>query len=224
MVPNFHNPTGLTYTEENRKNVAAILSAYKIILIEDDPYGELRFSGRRIPSFYNRLPEKTILLGSFSKIVVPSFRLGWIVAPPSIMEKLVVAKQASDLHSNYFCQRVIHQYVTDYDLDEHIQKIIRVYERQKQAMVQAIEKYFPREVRFTKPEGGMFLWVTLPEKLSAMDLFNLAIEKKVAFVPGNPFYVRPQAPNTLRLNFSCTKEEIIVEGIRRLAEAIKSCL
>jgi len=220
-VPNFQNPSGITYTEENRKQVADILRSTRTMLIEDNPYGDLRFEGNEKTSFAALAPENTILLGSFSKTIVPAFRLGWVVAPDHIMEKLVIAKQAADLHSNYFAQRVIHQYLCDYDLDKHIAKIIKLYKSQKQAMMSSIEKYFPEGVKYTNPEGGMFLWGSLPNNLSAMKLFEAAIKDKVAFVPGDPFYVDNQITNTFRLNYTSADEPTIEEGIKRLAHAIR---
>ena len=223
-VPNFQNPSGISYTNENRQAVAQCLSKTKTLLIEDNPYGDLRFSGEEKQSFKALLPEQTILLGSFSKTVVPSFRLGWIVAPKALMEKLVIAKQAGDLHSNYFCQRVLHRFLQDNDLKAHIEKIIAVYGKQKAVMEKAIERYFPKQVTYLNPEGGMFLWVTLPEKLSATTLFDKAIEQKVAFVPGDPFYVKKRGLNTLRLNFSSVDPDIIEEGIKRLGTVLHQLL
>ncbi|MGA3085607.1 MAG: PLP-dependent aminotransferase family protein [Thermodesulfobacteriota bacterium] len=223
-VPNFQNPSGISYSEENRKEIARILKDKKTILIEDDPYGELRFLGKNKPSFYQLIPENTVLLGSFSKIVVPSFRIGWIVAKDEIMEKLIVAKQASDLHTNYFGQRIIMQYLKDNDINEHIAKIRQAYGRQREAMVSAIREHFPKETQYTQPEGGMFLWITLPEGLSAMAVFNEAVKRKVAFVPGDPFYVNKTEVNTLRLNFSSVDEETIRIGIERLGEVLKDMM
>jgi 2-aminoadipate transaminase len=140
------------------------------------------------------------------------------------MDKLIIAKQASDLHTNYFIQRAIYQYLTDNDLDKHIDKIKKVYNSQRQAMVKSIEKYFPADVSYTHPEGGMFLWVTLPKGVSSMELFDLAIKDKVAFVPGNPFYINKDETNTLRLNFSCVDEETIETGIKRLGKSIEKLL
>jgi 2-aminoadipate transaminase len=176
------------------------------------------------PSFYQLIPENTVLLGSFSKTVVPSFRIGWIVAGNKIMEKLVIAKQASDLHTNYFGQRIIHQYLKDNDIDEHINKIRQAYGRQRDAMVTAIQDYFPAETSFTHPEGGMFLWIILPERLSAMEVFREAIKQKVAFVPGDPFYVNRSNVNTLRLNYSSVDEETIRTGIKRLGNVLKAMI
>ena len=223
-VPNFQNPSGITYTEENRKAVADIIRGTRTFVIEDNPYGDLRFEGEEKTSFAGLIPDNTILLGSFSKTIVPAFRLGWIVAPDHIMEKLVIAKQAADLHSNYFAQRVIYQYLCDYDLDEHIDKIIALYRSQKQAMMTSIEKHFPEDVKYTNPEGGMFLWASLPNNLSAMKLFDAAIEDKVAFVPGDPFYVDNQTTNAFRLNYTSADEATIDDGIQRLAHAIKQII
>ena len=223
-VPNFQNPSGISYSEKNRREVARILKDKKTILVEDDPYGELRFLGEDKSSFHKLIPENTVLLGSFSKIVVPSFRIGWVVARTEIMEKLVIAKQASDLHTNYFGQRIILQYLKDNDIDAHINKIRQAYGRQRDAMVTAIREYFPEETQYTQPEGGMFLWITLPERLSAMEVFEKAISRKVAFVPGDPFYVNRRHVNTLRLNYSSVDEETIRIGIKRLGEALKAML
>jgi len=220
-VPNFQNPSGITYTDANRKQVADILRGTRTMLIEDNPYGDLRFEGSEKASFASLIPDNTILLGSFSKTIVPSFRLGWVVAPDPIMEKLVIAKQAADLHSNYFAQRVIYQYLCDNDLDAHVNQIISLYKAQKQAMISSIETYFPEDVNYTSPEGGMFLWGALPHNFSAMKLFDAAIKDKVAFVPGEPFYVNNQVSNTFRLNYTSADEETIEEGIKRLSNAIK---
>ncbi len=219
-VPNFQNPGGITYSESCRLDMAAAIEGSTTLLIQDDPYGDLRFAGKPKSNFYQHLPNNTILLGTFSKIVAPALRIGWLVAPDAIMQKLIIAKQASDLHTDYLSQRIIHQYLLDNDVDDHIAEITRVYGRQRQAMVDAIEAHFPPDVRYTKPDGGMFLWVTLPEGLSSMALFDIAIGDKVAFVPGNPFYVRPHDANTLRLNYSCVDEATIEIGIKRLAAAI----
>ncbi|MBN8222959.1 MAG: PLP-dependent aminotransferase family protein [Spirochaetes bacterium] len=219
-VPNFQNPSGISYDDTTRRAVADILRAHRTFFIEDDPYGELRFRGKDQPSFRHYIPEQTILLGSFSKIVVPSFRLGWIVAPAKIMERLVVAKQAADLHTNFFCQKIIHRYLTTNDVDVHIATIRAAYGRQCDAMLQAMRKYFPPGVSFTEPEGGMFIWATLPEGQVALQLFDKAIQNNVAFVPGNPFYVTPGEYRTMRLNFSCVDPGTINAGIQRLGAII----
>lgn len=220
-VPNFQNPSGISYSDANRRAVADLMRDTSCLLIQDDPYGDLRFSGTRKVSFKQILPAQTVLLGSFSKTVAPALRLGWLVAPPPIMDKLIIAKQASDLHTDNLAQRILHRYLCDNDLDAHIATIIRQYGKQKEAMITAIKDYFPADVHYTNPEGGMFLWVTLPAGMSSMALFEAAIQQKVAFVPGTPFYVDRKDSSTLRLNFSCSDEPTIVEGIKRLGDSIK---
>jgi len=223
-VPNFQNPSGITWSDEKRREIADVLSLSKTVLIEDDPYGDLRFIGKPQQSMKKYLEKNTVLLGSFSKIFTPSFRLGWIAAPKSIYEKVLVAKQAADLHTNYFSQRVLFDYLCNNDIDKHIATILSVYRNQREAMVNAIKKYFPEEVEFTEPEGGMFLWVKLPRHINSLELFDIAIKDKVAFVPGDPFYPSNPDKFTMRLNFSCVDEATITKGIERLAGAIKSVM
>jgi 2-aminoadipate transaminase len=220
-VPNFQNPSGISYSAEKRKKTAQILNDYHTIFVEDDPYGELRFSGKDLPSLKSFKEDNIILLGSFSKIVAPAFRLGWLCAGNNTMEKIITAKQAADLHTNYFSQRVVYQHLIDNPLDEHIIKIRKMYKAQCEAMIAAIKQYLPGEVHCTSPEGGMFLWATLPEDICALKLFDIAIKEKVAFVPGDPFYVDEDNVNTLRLNYSCENEQSIEEGIKRLAKSIE---
>ncbi|MBV4425167.1 PLP-dependent aminotransferase family protein [Clostridium tyrobutyricum] len=220
-VPNFQNPSGTTYSEKNRKAAADILKKYDTILIEDDPYGELRFIGEDLQPIKTYLGDKSVMLGSFSKIVAPAMRLGWICAKSEIMEKLITAKQAADLHTNYYSQRVVHQFLMDNDIEDHIKKIRKLYKGQRDCMVSMIERYFPEGIKSTKPEGGMFLWVTLPEGISSLELFDLAAKENVAFVPGDPFYVNVKGSNTLRLNYTNSDEKSIEEGIKRLSRAIR---
>ncbi|HBE78617.1 MAG TPA: aspartate aminotransferase [Firmicutes bacterium] len=225
-IPNFQNPSGISYSAHKRQAVAELIAKSDTVLVEDDPYGELRFMGEEFPLIHKYLAEadwdKSILLGSFSKIVAPGIRLGWICAANEIMDKLIIAKQASDLHSNFLAQRILYQYLLDNDLDGHIVRIRNAYKQQRDLMVQMIAKYFPAEVQYTKPEGGMFLWVTLLQYISTMELFEKALKEKVAFVPGEAFYTDGTGKNTLRLNFSNSDPEKISEGIKRLAQAIKS--
>ncbi len=220
-VPNFQNPSGITYSDEVRKKTAELVESTDVILVEDDPYGELRFLGADERSLKAYAPHNTVLLGTFSKIVAPSFRIGWIAARPDIMEKLIVAKQATDLHTNYVGQRIIHRHLEDHDLEAHIAKIREAYGRQRGAMVEAIREHFPEGVSFTEPEGGMFLWITLPGGISSLKVFDRAIREKVAFVPGNPFYVSSGDVSTMRLNFSSVDEETIRTGIERLGRVIR---
>lgn len=224
IVPNFQNPSGISYSDEKRKEIADTIKNHNMFLVEDDPYGQLRFEGESHPGMAYYCPDQTIMLGTFSKTVVPSFRIGWMVAPDHIMEKVIVAKQAADLHTNSFSQMVLHEYLTNHHPENHIKKICDVYGKQCKAMVQAMVDYFPENVTFTRPKGGMFLWVTLPDKMSSLDLFNRAIKKNVAFVPGNPFYIDKKETSDMRLNFSCSNEEQIYTGIKTLSEAIKDSL
>jgi 2-aminoadipate transaminase len=219
-IPNFQNPTGITYSKNKREKIGDIFNENKTLLVEDNPYGEIRFIGEDLPSIKNYI-EKSVLLGSFSKTVSPGMRLGWIVADNEIMNHLITAKQASDLHSNYLTQMIVHRYLTGYDIENHIQHIRNMYRRQRDCMVDMIKRYFPSDVKYTKPEGGMFLWVTLPDGMSSMELFEIAIKENVAFVPGEAFYSNNPETNTLRLNFSNSNEKKIEEGIKRLGHAIK---
>lgn len=225
-IPDFQNPTGLTYSAENRERIYEILKDQNVVLIEDDPYGELRFDGERLPYIgAGKLPN-SILLGTFSKIVTPGMRTGFIISEnKELLKHISIAKEASDLHTNIFSQYLIWDYLKQNDLDMHIAKIKALYQKQAQAMMEAMDKYFPSTVKYTKPHGGMFLWVTLPDGISAMSLFPKALEKKVAFVPGDPFYIGIENANTMRLNYTNADCETIEEGIRRLGELLKElCL
>jgi 2-aminoadipate transaminase len=220
-VPNYQNPTGLTYSSENRKKIARILSGYQTILIEDDPYGDLCFDGKRLPYIASEGLTNSVLFGSFSKIITPGMRIGWICTKSKeLMKHLVTAKQATDLHTNIFSQYLICDYLKHNDLDTHILEIRRLYKEQSSAMLNAIDRYFPKEVQVTRPNGGMFLWATLPEGISSMDLFDRAIKKKVSFVPGTPFYTSGTSFSTLRLNYTNSSTEMIEEGIKRIAQVI----
>ena len=221
-VPNFQNPTGITYSAEKRFAICDLLSRYEAALIEDDPYGELRFHGTPLPYIgAGKLPN-SILLGTFSKTVTPGMRLGFIITKNrELMKHLVTAKQASDLHTNIFSQYVIHDYLVNNAYADHVKNIIALYREQAFAMVDAMQKYFPPNVSYTKPDGGMFLWVTLPQGSSALELFPKALEKNVAFVPGDPFYTAKTNVNTLRLNFTNSTPEAITEGIKRLGTLLQ---
>lgn len=220
-VPNFQNPTGLTYTKERREEVFEAVKDQDVIFIEDDPYGELRFTGEHLPYIAAGKMTNSVVLGSFSKTVTPGMRLGYILTKNhELLNHVETAKQATDLHTNIFGQYILHQYLTMNKYDKHVEKIIALYKTQADAMLAAMEKYFPPYVKYTKPEGGMFVWVTLPEGVNALDKFSEAMEKKVAFVPGNPFYTDRESVNTLRLNYTNATPEIIEEGIKRLAEIL----
>ena len=220
-VPNFQNPTGLTYTKERREEVFEAVKDQDVIFIEDDPYGELRFTGEHLPYIAAGKMTNSVVLGSFSKTVTPGMRLGYILTKNhELLNHVETAKQATDLHTNIFAQYILHRYLTTNEYNAHVEKIIALYKTQADAMLAAMEKYFPSYVKYTTPEGGMFVWVTLPEGVNALDKFSEAMEKKVAFVPGNPFYTDRESVNTLRLNYTNATPEIIEEGIKRLAEIL----
>jgi len=223
-VPNFQNPSGLTYSLEARRAVAEALRISDALFVEDDPYGELRFSGEDLPPVTAFCSQDAFMLGTFSKIAAPGLRLGWVVADEKSLPKLVTAKQASDLHCSTLVQRILARYLADNDLDAHIAVIRAAYKAQRDLMVTHIKEEFPSEVTCTEPQGGMFLWVTLPEGCSAFDLFDLCIKEKVAFVPGEPFFVDGGGARTMRLNFSNADPEHIGEGISRMARGIKTLL
>jgi 2-aminoadipate transaminase len=220
-IPNFQNPTGISYTQKKREELGRLFNENSTVFVEDNPYGEIRFMGKDLPPVMSYL-ENSVLLGSFSKIVSPGMRMGWIVADNEVMNHLVTAKQASDLHSNFLMQMIVYRYLTGYDVETHLKKIRELYRIQRDCMVSMIKKYFPSDVKYTKPEGGMFLWVTLPDGMSSMELFKVAVDENVAFVPGEAFYSDNPELNTLRLNFSNSNEKKIEEGIKRLGSAIKS--
>lgn len=221
-IPNFQNPTGLTYSAENRRRIFEILKDSGVVLIEDDPYGELRFNGERQPYIgAGKLPN-SILLGTFSKTVTPGMRTGYIISEnKELLKYISTAKEASDLHTNIFSQYLIWDYLKNNDWDVHIARITALYQKQAQAMIDAMGQYFPATVQYTKPHGGMFLWVTLPQGVNAMSLLPKALEKKVAFVPGAPFYTGGENTNTMRLNYTNADCETIAEGIHRLGDLLK---
>lgn len=223
-VPNFQNPTGLTYSVEKRKALCALLNRYSAYLIEDDPYGQLKFEGEVYPYIGSFGLKKSVLFGTISKIITPGMRLGWICTKDrELMQHLVTAKQAADLHSNIFAQYAVYDYLMNHELNEHIGKIKTLYKEQSDAMLQAMKDFFPDTVTYTMPKGGMFVWGSLPEGKSSLELFDRAMKEKVAFVPGNPFYVDDQKPvPTFRLNYTNSEPEVIREGIRRLGKLMES--
>ncbi|MBQ2645072.1 PLP-dependent aminotransferase family protein [bacterium] len=223
VVPNFQNPTGISYSKEKRDKLYDIIKKNNFLLIEDDPYGELRFEGEPLPYIAAGDTQNSVLLGSFSKTITPGMRLGYMITKNDDIRIAVnTAKEAADLHTNIFAQYVIWDYLINNDFDAHIQKIKNLYKIQSTAMIEAIKEFFPQNIKYTIPQGGMFLWVTLPEGLSSMKLFDIAIKNKVAFVPGDPFYVAEKNVNALRLNYTNASPETIKTGIKRLGEILKN--
>jgi 2-aminoadipate transaminase len=217
-VPNFQNPSGLTYSKEKRETLHRLTRKYNCILVEDDPYGDLKFDGNPYGYISKNEFEGSILLGSFSKTVTPGMRSGFmVIRNPELRRRINTAKEAADLHSNVFSQFILWDYLTNNDVQEHILRIRELYRSQSNAMITAMEEFFPEGVSFTRPEGGMFIWVTLPEGMIALDLFEKSRKENVVFVPGDPFYIDGRAANTMRLNYTNCGEETITEGIKRLA-------
>lgn len=234
LLPNFQNPTGCTLSLERRHKVVEMAYRYGVPIVEDDPYGQLRFEGEHLPSVvaldHIRTNHNTcysgnvIYLSTFSKTLAPGLRLGWVIAPEEVIRKLVQAKQGTDLHTPTFNQILAHEVSRGGFLDNHVKLIRQVYHERRDTMLEALEEHMPEGVRWSRPQGGLFLWVTIPEHLTTTDLLKKAIEKKVAFVPGGPFYPNGGGHNTMRLNFSYSKPEMINEGISRMGQALKEML
>ncbi len=231
ILPNFQNPGGTTLSRSRRDELVKLSDKYGIPIIEDDPYGQLRYEGEHIPPLV--VLDRTnlqrdngyrlgnvIYLSTFSKVMAPGLRLGWIVAPPDVITHLVQLKQSTDLHTSTFNQMVAYEVAKDGFLDEHVKLIRRVYGERRDAMLEALHNYFPPEVTWTHPKGGLFLWVTLPPGIDTMKLLDTALRQDVAFVPGDPFFPGGDTGSHMRLNFSNAQPEQIREGIRRLSIAV----
>jgi 2-aminoadipate transaminase len=221
-LPNFQNPTGRSLSVERRQELVETCARLNLPLIEDDPYGALSYSGQPSPKMVAMNPEGVIYMGSFSKVLTPGIRLGYVVAPLPMVRRLELAKQAADLHTAQLTQMVVHEVVKDGFLDKHIPTIRELYGNQCKAMLDAMDQHFPKEATWTKPDGGMFIWVELPKHINAMELLDEAIKNKIAFVPGAPFYANEPATNTLRLSFVTVPPERIRAGIEVLGKLIKA--
>jgi|HubBroStandDraft_4_1064222.scaffolds.fasta_scaffold00290_9 2-aminoadipate transaminase len=231
VLPNFQNPGGVTLSEDRRRQLVWLSDKYGIPIIEDDPYGQLRYEGEHIKPLVvldrmNVLRDdgyhlgNVIYLSTFSKVLAPGLRLGWIVAPPDVITRLVQLKQSADLHTSTFTQMVAYEVAKDGFMDEHVKTIRQCYKERSDAMLAALSDFFPPEVKWTHPQGGLFLWVTLPDGVDCMRLFDEAIRHDVAFVPGQPFFAEGDVGSHMRLNFSNATPEMIREGIRRLSIAV----
>ena len=231
-LPNFQNPSGVTLSLARRHELIRLADHYGAPIIEDDPYGQLRYEGDHLPSLVaidaqaratDGAPYtgNIIYLSTFSKILAPGLRLAWIVAPAEVILKLVQAKQGADLHTSTFSQMLAHDVARGGFLDQHAKVIRATYGARRDAMLKALETHFPPEVTWTRPQGGLFLWATFPEYIDAADLLQAAVKEKVAFVPGTSFFADGTGRNTARLNFSYCNEKTIEEGIYRLSVAVK---
>jgi 2-aminoadipate transaminase len=231
VLPNFQNPTGATMSLERRKRLVELADRYGVPIIEDDPYGQLRFEGEHLPAV-EVLDSRTraangcysgnvIYLSTFSKLLAPGLRLAWVVAPPEVISKMVQAKQGADLHTSTFNQMVAYEVAHKGFLDKHVITIRQTYQERRDVMLDALVEHMPEGVHWTHPQGGLFLWATLPESIDTAELLLSAVKEKVAFVPGGSFHPCGGGTNTMRLNFSYSKPELINEGIARLGRVIK---
>ncbi len=223
-LPNFQNPTGRTLSLERRIALVETCSRLGLPLIEDDPYGALSYRGEPLPKMLTMNPNGVIYMGSFSKVLTPGIRLGYVVAPQPLIRKLEQAKQAADLHTAQLTQMVVYEAIKDGFLAQHIPSIRKLYSDQCQAMLSALTEFFPSSVTWTKPEGGMFIWITLPKHIDSMQLLDEAVAQNIAFVPGAPFYANNPEKNTLRLSFVTVSPEKIREGVERLGKLIAARL
>jgi 2-aminoadipate transaminase len=239
ILPNFQNPGGVTLSDERRQDLLKMADRYGTPIIEDDPYGELRYEGDHLTPLVVRDAKRlnsdpkadgslfhgsVLYLSTFSKTLAPGLRMGWIVAPASVIQRCVMAKQGMDLHSSTFIQMVSHEVAAGGFLEKHVREIREVYRHRRDVMLQGMERHFPSAVRWTRPQGGLFLWAILPEHIDAAAVLARAVENKVAFVPGTAFYPDGGGHNTMRLNFSNAKPDQIEIGIKRLGEVLAEIL
>ena len=225
MIPDFQNPTGRTWSLERRRRLAEVSARRGVAVIEDNPYGELRFEGDFLPSVKHFDKDGNVLItGTFSKIFCPGYRIGWVAGDAALIRKFVLVKQGTDLQCNTLAQMEIEKYMELNDIDAHIRIIRATYKRRRDIALETMDALFPKCVTYTRPSGGLFMWVTLPEHLSARDLLVKCLEKNVAFVPGGSFFPAGGHENTFRLNFSNTSEERLREGMERLAEALREAV
>ncbi len=225
VLPNFHNPAGTTLTQDRREKLADIATELNIPVVEDDPYGQLRYEGEDVPPICTCIPERTIYLGTFSKTLAPGLRLGWIVCPETLMKRFVQAKQGADLHTGTLVQYVANDICQRGILKQHVKTLREVYRRRRDTMLDALSELWPEACGWTHPEGGLFLWAQVPEPIDTTEFLEQALKEDVAYVPGVNFYPNEDGGfNAMRLNFSYCSSETIVEGIRRLGVALKKAL
>ena len=220
VIPDFNNPSGETMTLSEREELVSFAREQDLLIVEDSPYRELRYSGEAVPTLYSMAPERTLHLGSFSKILAPGFRLGWIIGPEPLLEKIYICKQALDLCPPVFDQYIAAEYISSGELDRNLVKTIAEYRRRRDRMLGLLERYMPEGTSWTRPEGGLFLFLTLPEGIDTVALYDEALSAGVAYVAGSFFYTDGSHRNTMRLNFSFIDEAKMEPGIRLLAALI----
>jgi 2-aminoadipate transaminase len=222
VLPNFHNPAGTTLPLERRERLVEIARKYNLVILEDDPYGELRYEGEDITPIFRLAPERTIYLSTFSKTLAPGIRLAWMVAPKPIIARLVQAKQGADLHAGTFIQMVANDICQRGILRQHVRRLRKVYQLRRDTMMDALTEHMPEGIHWIKPMGGLFLWIRTSGLINTKDFFGVATEQKVAYVPGFAFFPGETGGlHSMRLNFSCMSEDRINEGIYRLGKAMK---
>lgn len=225
VLPNFHNPGGTTLPQSRRERLAEIATRLDLPVVEDDPYGQLRYEGEDLPPICTYIPERTIYLGTFSKTLAPGLRLGWIVCPESLMNRFVLAKQGADLHTGTFAQHVANDICQRGFVKQHVKKLREVYRKRRDTMLDALVEFWPDSCTWTHPEGGLFLWAQVPDKIDTREFMEQALAENVAYVPGVHFYPNADGGfHAMRLNFSYCSPDTIVEGIRRLGLALKKSL
>lgn len=225
VIPDFQNPSGRTWSLERRKKFMEIVNKYEVMVIEDNPYGELRYKGEYLPSLKSMDTKGLVIyLGTFSKILAPGYRLAWICASHAVIEKINLIAQAAVLQSSTISMMVVSKFIDMFDLDEHVETVRAVYEHRCNVMMDAMGKYFPKEVKYTIPDGGLFTWAELPDYIDTKVMATDALAQNVAYVPGIGFFPNGNNHHCMRLNYSCMPDERIEEGIRRLADVIKNNL
>jgi Transcriptional regulators containing a DNA-binding HTH domain and an aminotransferase domain (MocR family) and their eukaryotic orthologs len=223
VIPNFQNPTGKAWSLQRRKDFMEVINKYDVIVVEDNPYGEIRFKGEFVPSLKSMDTQgKIVYLGSFSKILAPGLRIAWICADPEVVKEAELIKEGWDLQCNQFVQVQAVQYMEDFDLEAHIAEIQQLYMKKCDLMLEMMDKEFPENVKYTRPEGGMFIWVELPENVDADVLLDTALAHGVAYIPGEPFFANGGPKNTIRMNFTTVSEEQIKKGIKILGDVLKT--
>ncbi|WP_337617140.1 PLP-dependent aminotransferase family protein [Acidaminococcus timonensis] len=222
VIPDFQNPTGICWSLERRKAFMEVVSKYEIPVLEDNPYGELRYEGVTLPSLQSLDTKELVMdMGTFSKTFCPGLRIGWLAAPVKLMKEFVKVKQSADLHTSAFDQAIIDRYMDEYSLDEHVREINKLYKHRRDLLLNTMKETFTDGTTWTHPEGGLFLWLTFPEGVSARKVFDKCIEKNVAGVLGEFFYPNAKNDRHMRINYSNMPDDRIIEGVRRMAEALK---
>lgn len=222
VIPDFQNPSARSWSLERRQQLVELANRYNKVIIEDNPYGELRYEGNLVPSIKSLDTEgRVVFLGTFSKTFCPGLRIGWVCASDMLLNKFIIAKQGADLQSNSMSQRELDLFLQNHDFDGHIENLKDLYRKRRDVMINAMDTHFPKEAQYKSPKGGLFIWVEVPKHINTVDLLAKAIERKVAFVPGGSFFPNGGVVNTMRMNFSNMSEDRILEGVTRLGELLK---